>query len=181
MRRLGLWLSAGAVCSLTVGCSSSYMPAASPRLAMVMEGGTPGYARDGKVFPGGLFGGDLEEAVRGNPTAEEYAREYKTGTETGFALTLLGYVGVIGGAVTAGAEASTTSSNVPAPGLAIMAGGLALAITGLIVELQAQPHIFDAINAYNDGVTKAADAPREAPPANAQNGGSQAGTEERSP
>jgi hypothetical protein len=119
-----------------------------------MDGGYYAYMRDGKKYEGGLFGGDIEEAVHGNPRAEEYARQYKTGTVTGFILSMLGAtaLGVGGGVV--GVQASQTSNgqSLPPTGLIVMGAGLVVEMTGLIIELNALPHLSDAINAYNDGV-----------------------------
>ena len=150
---------AALLASLTVGCSSSYVPASSPRVSLVMKGGTYSYARDGKEFEGGLFGGEIEEAVRGNPEAEEYARSYKDGMLTGFALSLVGVAAAVGGATVVGASLGQNESNVSslgAAGLAITTGGLITEIVGLIVEANAVTHVFDAVNAYNDGLLRSA-------------------------
>ena len=131
---------AALLASLTVGCSSSYVPASSPRVSLVMKGGTYSYARDGKEFEGGLFGGEIEEAVRGNPEAEEYARSYKDGMLTGFALSLVGVAAAVGGATVVGASLGQNESNVSslgAAGLAITTGGLITEIVGLMVEANA--------------------------------------------
>jgi len=140
-------------CSL--GCSSAYMPHPGPRLSVVMDGGTIGYVRDGKKYEGGLFGGDLEEAVRGNPQAEAYAHEFKTGVATGFATTMLGVAGMVGGVVVTGAQAPPSDSNRPIPvtGPVILGAGLVAYVVGLIVMLNAAPHLYDAVNAYNDGLS----------------------------
>jgi hypothetical protein len=143
--------------SFTFGCSSSYVPAASPRVSLVMRGGTYSYVRDGKEYDGGLFGGEIEEAVRGNREAEEYAREYKDGMVTGFTLSLLGVAAAIGGATLVGASVgrdSSTLSPTGAAGLAVTGGGLLTEIIGVIVEANAVTHVFDAVNAYNDGLLR---------------------------
>lgn len=138
------------VCS----CSSSYVPAASPRLSLVMDRGTYAYVRDGKKFEGGYFGGDIEEAVQGNAKAEEYARSYKTGLATGFGLTLFGAAAIIGGLVLAGAQVAQTPSgqDVPPTGFFIAGGGLIVELIGSLIAANAMPHLTDAINAYNDGL-----------------------------
>jgi hypothetical protein len=146
----------GVLATLAAGCSSSYVPAAGPRLSVVMEGGTPTYVRDGKKFEGGFLGGDIEEAVHGSPKAEEYAHEFKTGITTGFAMTMIGTVGIVGGAAITGVQASRADQNtVPIAGLLVMGGGLLLELIGLGVEFNALPHFYDAINAYNDDLTPA--------------------------
>jgi hypothetical protein len=147
----------------TAGCSSAYIPQRGPRLSVVMENGSLAYVRDGKTYEGGVFGGDIEEAVRGQTRAEEYARQYKNGLTTGFALSVLGIGGMIGGAVVTGAEAGRSNSDVPVTGLAFLGAGLVLDLVGSIVMLAAVPHLYDAVNAYNDGVEGAAEAPPPAP------------------
>jgi hypothetical protein len=119
-----------------------------------MDGGYYAYMRDGKKYEGGLFGGDIEEAVHGNPRAEEYAHQYKTGMVTGFILSMLGAtaVGVGGGVIGAQAAETSNGQSLPPTGLIVMGAGLVVEITGLIIELNAMPHMTDAINAYNDGI-----------------------------
>jgi hypothetical protein len=41
---------------------------------------------------------------------------------------------------------------VPVAGLLVLGAGVVAYFTGLSVMLSAQPHLYDAINAYNDGV-----------------------------
>jgi hypothetical protein len=119
-----------------------------------MEDGRPTYVRDGKKFDGGFLGGDIEEAVHGNPQSEEYAHEFKSGIVTGFVLSMIGAAGVVGGAVVAAAEVDQprASNAVPVGGLAVMGAGVILDVVGLVMMLNAQPHLFDAINSYNDAV-----------------------------
>jgi hypothetical protein len=117
-----------------------------------MDSGKVAYVRDGKTYSGGWFGGDLEEAVKGNPTAEEYAREYKSGMITGFAATVLGIVGIAGGLTLTGFQSQQPNGQAPIAGLLVLGGGLVFYGVGLGVALNAMPHLYDAINAYNDGV-----------------------------
>jgi hypothetical protein len=152
VRRLGGVVAGVLTCSFSLGCTSDYMPRPGPRVSMVMDSGKIAYVRDGRKFEGGFLGGDIEEAVRGNPQAEEYASAYKTGMVTGFALTMIGAGAVLGGAVLA-ADESTQESTSPVPSLVVLAGALAVELAGVVVTLNAQPHLYDAINAYNDGPT----------------------------
>ncbi len=139
--------------SCTLGCSSAYIPRPGPRLSLIMDSGTLAYARDGKKYEGGLFGGEIEEAVRGNAQAEEFARQYKTGTEAGFFSVLVGAVGIVGGTVVTGLEEGPSENrSAPVAGVVTVGAGLLLYMTGLIVMLNAAPHLYDAINAYNDGL-----------------------------
>ncbi len=41
---------------------------------MVVENGSMAYRRDGKVYQAGLFFGELEEAVKGDPQEEQAFR-----------------------------------------------------------------------------------------------------------
>jgi hypothetical protein len=141
------------LCS-TVSCASSYVPQPSPRVSLVMEeGGGYGYVRDGQKYAGGLFGGDIDKAVQGNPKAEAYARAYKTGRATGFTLTTIGLAGVLGGLTVLGVDSSQSrATSVPPTGFIIAGAGLFVELIGAILTLNALPHLFDAVNAYNDGL-----------------------------
>jgi len=146
------------------GCSTSYVPQKSPRVAVVQVGGVPSYVRDGKTYSGGIAGGELEEAVRGNPEAEQHARDYKSGMVSGLLSVLAGGVAMAGGL---GLLAADSASHDPDKGRqisggAMLATGLAAYIAGLVLVSTAQPHLLDAINVYNDGVSPAP-RPRFAP------------------
>jgi hypothetical protein len=143
-----------ALVSTTLGCSSAYIPRPGPRLSVLMEGGTMSYVHDGKTYEGGLFGGDLEEAVRGNPQAEEYARAYKTGMTAGFATSMLGVASFVGGLTVTGAQLPPSDSNrsLPATGPILAGVGAVAYLVGLVVMLNAAPHLWDAVNTYNDGL-----------------------------
>jgi hypothetical protein len=130
-------------------------------VSVVQVGGTPSYARDGKIYQGGLGGGELEEAVRGNPEAEQHARDYRAGTISGLVSVLVGGVGMcVGvGLLAADGAARDHNSGRQISGAALAGGGLAAYIAGLVLVINAQPHMWDAINIYNDGVR-----PPPAPP-----------------
>jgi hypothetical protein len=154
------------VVAFTTACSSAYIPQPGPRLSLVMEGGSLSYVRDGKTYEGGFLGGDIEEAVSGNPRAEEYAHEYKTGMVTGFALSMIGIAGMVGGVSLAAADAGRSSDqSAPITGLLIALGGAILDLVGAGVSVSAVPHLYDAVNAFNDGVPAAAPAPSTPRPA----------------
>src|SRR5262245_23326268 len=145
------------------GCSTAYAPKPNPRVAVVMQGGTPVYIRDGRVFPGGGFGGDLREAVQGNAEAEEHAKAYRTGMIAGVTTALVGVAsGVAGGILyfsNANGPENERNGTAEAVGGTLFVSGLAAYVTGMVLMLNAQPHLWDAINSYNDGVD-AARAPR---------------------
>lgn len=86
---------------LTLGCTSAYAPRPGPRVAIILQNGAPAYVRDGITFEGGVFGGDIEEAVSGNPEAEEAARSYKNTLVAGFCT-------VLGGSLAFGTGAGLT-------------------------------------------------------------------------
>jgi hypothetical protein len=152
----------------TPACSSAYIPQPGPRLSVVMESGSLAYMRDGKKYEGGMLGGDIEEAVRGNPRAEQYAHDYKSGMVTGFALSMLGIAGMAGGLTVEGiqeANQPTGSQNVPVTGLVIFGAGLLLDLVGSSIMLGAVPHLYDAVNAFNDGLIPPSPPPPPRPAA----------------
>lgn len=154
------------LCALiaTPGCATSYLPRPGRRISTVMLNGSLAYVRDGRVFPGGAFGGELLEAVRGNPEAERHARAFRTGTAAGFGLTMagLGLIliadAVLIGGVGSGSSGSTYNTLPLLIGLD--GGAVGLALAGALVSMSAQPRHFDAINVYNDGVPE----PHSGPP-----------------
>ncbi len=132
------------------------MPRPSPRVQVILKHGTPAYVRDGKVYEGGIFGGDLDEAVRGNPAAESHAKAYQNQMIGGFVASLVGGASLATGAVlTAGNAArssSDRSSSQDTLALTLIVGGLASTIVSAVLFSTAQPHMWDAINVYNDGL-----------------------------
>jgi hypothetical protein len=129
-----------------------------------MQASTPAYARDGRIYEGGGFGGDLDEAVRGNPQAESHARAYRAGMIGGFAATMAGVASAIGGGMlyvsNSGGDASERDPTLQTAGGVLFLGGIAAYVTGLVLLANAQPHLWDAINIYNDGVYDPGVAPR---------------------
>jgi hypothetical protein len=121
-----------------------------------MQGGTPAYLREGRVYEGGGFGGDIDEAVRGNPEAEAHARAYRAGMIGGFAATMAGVASTIGGGMlyfaNSGDDATQRDTTAQAAGGVLFLGGIAAYITSTVLFANAQPHLWDAINIYNDGV-----------------------------
>jgi hypothetical protein len=159
------------VCTLTVastGCSTAYMPRPSPRVQVIMKGGTPAYVREGKVYEGGIFGGDLDEAVRGNPEAESHARTYQNSMIGGFLATLAGGVSMGGGLVLFAADSAQTSSDRSSSRQMVagtlVLGGLAAYVAGIVLLSTAQPHHWDAINVYNDGLPESSPYAPPRPP-----------------
>ena len=138
----------------SLGCASSYVPRPGPHVALVQDGGTISYVREGVKYDGGIFGGDIEEAVSGSQRAEEYAHEYKTGMTTGFIMTMVGALGAIGGAVWMGDAASQTpvSNSGMTSATIVLISGIVVELVGAGIAARAQTHLFDAVNSYNDDV-----------------------------
>jgi hypothetical protein len=138
----------------SLGCASSYVPRPGPHVALVQDGGTISYVREGVKYDGGIFGGDIDQAVSGSERAEGYAREYKSGMTTGFVMTMIGSVGLIGGAGLLGAEEARTSAwdSTATTALVVMLSGLVVELVGAGIAARAQTHLYDAVNAYNDDV-----------------------------
>lgn len=135
------------------GCSSTYRPAQSPRIATVMDGGSLALVRDGKSYPVGFFGGGVEDAVEGNSAAEEHARAFRNLTIAGFSTSVLGLGMEIGGLVlSANNFGNGGDSNKQAAGAVLVVSGIAAAIVGSVLIATAQPRLWDAVNTYNDGV-----------------------------
>jgi hypothetical protein len=138
--------------SFSLGCSSGYTPLRSPRVAIVMEGGSHAYVRDGVKYEGGLFGGDIEAAVQGNPRAEAEARTYKNLVVGGFALSIAGETSALAGVVLMGKDA-TQNQAMSTPGPILLGAGLLAYLVGLGLLFSGPPHLFDAVNIYNDGLS----------------------------
>ena len=136
--------------ALVAACSSSYAPRSQRRLSVVMSGGTLAAVRDGRQVDLGLFGGGLEDAVRGVPQAEESARTFHNRMVSGF---LVGMGGMLCSSIAVGAateediEGNDTSAE-----LGISLGCLVVAFAGFGVMASGPPHMYDAVNIYNDAV-----------------------------
>jgi|SRR6185369_3538846 len=138
------------VVAFTAGCSSSYEPARSPRIVTVVEGGQPTFVKNGERIGGPAFGSGLADAVASNPEAERQASIGRNLVLGGFVLDLVGLGSVIGGTVV---FAKQDSPNEPSPaGTALVLGGVAAVLAGSVLILAGQPHIYDAVNIYNDSL-----------------------------
>lgn len=157
MERLG---SAVLPCALAAslalgGCGGAvYMPRPSPRIQIVPEGTSLTLVKDGRRYAMGPFGGDVDEAVRGNARAEEEAKSYKDKSIAAFVLSTLGGVGT---GVGAGLLIYNDTKQTPDNGLlygslGALIGGLTVSLVGSILAANAQPHLWNAINIYNDGL-----------------------------
>ena len=145
----------GVACALTLpACSTGYVPARSPHVAVMVEHGSLTYVRDGQQFPMGLLGSGLADAVQGDSRAEHEANLYtkKLSWGLGSALGGLG-LAITGLAVLPVEEHGGVRMNARAyTGFSLLALGAAAYTTGLILVLSAAPHQWDAINIYNDDI-----------------------------
>jgi hypothetical protein len=156
-----------AVATLALGAcaTSSYIPQTPGKVAVVLVDGKPAYERDGAVYPSGVTGGGLEEAVAGNPAAEQAARTYHSRLSTGIALAVIGAVvdGVAAAVFPYALLAQDNNSAAPIA-LGALVGGLVLAVTGAGIAASGESYRWDAINIYNDGVGMRPIAPRQGVP-----------------
>jgi hypothetical protein len=141
-----------------LGCTTSYEPAKSPRIAIVDDGTT--FLKDGQRYDGGS---GLIEAVAGNPQAEEMARTAYRNQVAGTVLYVAGFPIVIGGPIVGAALDDEKTGKTVA--LASLGTGIAVWITSIVFLSHVQPQRLDAINIYNDSVSP--EPPRGAPEATA--------------
>ena len=166
MKRLRRPASAAIMASAlsALGCATSYYPN-SPHIAVVRGQFQRGFVKEGVYYPGGLFGGRVTDAVRGVPEAERHAEAYGT-------LSTAGSIGIFGSealGITSSVVSATASrgdAKTDAEIGLVVASGVAL-VTGIVLHLMAEPHLFDAANIYNDEIDRRA---RTAGPAGVQHG-----------
>jgi hypothetical protein len=117
-----------------------------------MQNGQVSYVRDGRIYPHGMLGGGLEDAVVGNPAAMAAAHEYTSRMTTGLIGTLLGTAGLVGGMTWVGAEAARNpdSDNFGVP-VTLALVGMIVMFVGAGYAASAEPYRWDAINIFNDG------------------------------
>lgn len=154
MRRGSIILLALAFSQFCQGCSSSYEPARSPRIVTVIEGGQPTFVKNGEHFGGPAFGSGLAEAVEGNTEAEHQATVGRNLVLGGFVLDLVGLGSMIGGTVVLAKNDTSTEPQSNTAGTALLLGGVVAALAGSVMILAGQPHIYDAVNIYNDGLER---------------------------
>lgn len=144
---------AAALCLVATGCSSSYVPRPSPRVSLAVVDGDIAAVRDGQAVPLGIFGTGLEDVVAENAEARDHAETFTSFTVAGFVIGILG-AGATGGGVGlwVGNESGDRNEGLRAAGIGLTIGGIAMSLTGAIFQIAAQPHLYDAINIYNDSV-----------------------------
>jgi hypothetical protein len=161
MRR-SVAVASAAILTQAACASTTYRPRPDGRIAMALEDGRQVLVKDGKTYP---YGGDgLLEAVAGNPTAEEHARNYSSDMHIALAEELIGFGALVAGAIVAAPSQDSNNKTIPASNER-QTGGAILGIAGLVAIIvasvqigSAQAHFMDAVNIYNDG------APPRLPP-----------------
>jgi hypothetical protein len=139
------------------GCSSSYEPARSPHVSMVMEGGQVSFVRNGEHRHGLLIGNSLIDAVTGDPVAEAEAHTARN-LEVGGLVFLVGGLGtLVGGVAVAASDHGSDSKAATVSGLFLTS--IACDLVSLAFTLNAVPHVYDAMNIYNDDLDRTAPAP----------------------
>jgi hypothetical protein len=153
----------------TAACASSiYVPRADGRITMTTSGGALYRTKNGQRLESGIAA--LEQAVAGNPTAEQHARAYRRTMTVSLAFNIGGVLATIAGAITLvppdnpDGSMGDLSNQRAALGSGMLLAGLAAIITGTSYFTSAQAHEWDAINIYNDGLPALAPAPRLTPP-----------------
>lgn len=137
----------------TLACNSHYTPRRSAFVHMTMEAGQPVVVKNGMVYPMGIAGAGLVEAVRDNPRASLHAEAHQQGIATGL-------VALLGGAIVISVSPIALLINDGNGGqptgdqISVFSGlllaGLGLYVFGAASLAAAQPRIYDAINQYND-------------------------------
>jgi hypothetical protein len=135
-----------------LGCSSHYTPRARGRVAVTMLDGKVVYVRDGRIYPHGMVGSGLEQAVVGNAAAQLAAREYHDRLRDGLWCILGGAAAMLGGTTYAAYEAVRTpsSTRVDMVPIGVAVVGLAVMLYGAGRAASAEPYRWDAINLFND-------------------------------
>ena len=143
--------------------STSYTPRSDGRIATILVDSHPALSKNGKTIPAN--GDGLEEAVAGNPAAEEHARSYSHGVHLSIAENLIGLGAFIAGTLVVVPKKDAMGMDLPVSserqtvGTILFVGGLVSLIVSGFQMATAQAHFTDAINVYNDGV-----APWPVPP-----------------
>jgi hypothetical protein len=128
----------------------------TPRVQIVQTSSGLAFVRDGKQYEHGFFGGGLGEAVAGVPEAVQHASTYQGLQVGGFLLTVGGAASVgIGIAQTIRQADSVDATDRQAASI-LLIGGAAMALVGGILYANGPPHLWDAINVYNDATQRAA-------------------------
>lgn len=166
-----------ALCLFGAGCVTGYEPHASRSIRMILKDGTAAFTKNGVVVQKGFLGSGLSEAMADVPQAQRHAEAFRKQTIAGFVVSLVALPVVAAGAVVAilgmtsqreGVSSGTGFPYVTSVGFGMEVLGLAGAILGAAVTSSAQPHLYDALNIYNDAVEEALRRPITEPAAPAE-------------
>lgn len=134
-------------------CSSNYVPQTRGRVAVIMDGGSQAYVRDGRVIEHGILGGGLSDAVHGHPAAMAAANEYQDRIMWGLLGMFGGLACSVGGMSYAISNTGSNDSDISADserGLWIALGCTVVMLAGAGYLASAEPYRWDAINIFND-------------------------------
>ena len=126
-------------------------------MAMMMEGGQISFVRNGEHHQGFLVGNTLIDAVTGDPVAESEAHKARNLEVGGIVFLGAGLGALVGGVAVAAGDPGSDNNRATASGLLLTSVACELVSLGL--TLSAVPHIYDAMNIYNDDLNRNAPAP----------------------
>jgi hypothetical protein len=151
---------------VSMGCATSYSPQEPGRIYFLTSAkGDLVFGKDGKTRNAEWTSKDILEAVSGNPAAEEHARTFVRRQRTAGTLAILAGVGILLGltvlAVSAGEPSGSgtddhvdTARSMQIAASSILLGSLVSFASALTVGATSESHLYDAINIYNDGVSR---------------------------
>jgi hypothetical protein len=145
---------------VSMGCATSYTPQEPGRIYFLTSGkGDLVFGKDGKTYRTEWTSSDILEAVSGNPAAEEHARTFVSRQRTAGVMVILAGVGLIVGytllyAGITGDPDRIDRRTTAIAGVSTLLGSFASFIGGLTVGVTSEGHLYDAINIYNDDVSR---------------------------
>jgi hypothetical protein len=148
---------AASLAILSVGCGTTYSPREPGRIYFAISRQDEILMKDGKKFSLSAFSGDLAEAVSGNPAAEEHARTYVRRQRIAGVLGGLGLAALVP-AYVCWAESITgvpeNRRSMEAAASLFALGFLVGIASAAIVGESGMGHLYDAINIYNDDLSR---------------------------
>jgi len=137
---------------LATACSTvAYVPVESPRVAVQNSGFTTTFMKNGVSYGGGFLQEGLVEAVHGSPRAEEEATRARTLSVAGFVLDIAG-VSALGTGVGLAVQRDPALRSA---GAWVVLGGAVTLLAGTLLQASSTPHLYGAINLYNDSLEEA--------------------------
>jgi hypothetical protein len=159
--RTGRLFAMGAFAVNTACVSTSYVPAKSPHAAVILNSSTPAVYKDGREY-GDVFFGGIEEAFRGNPRAEDEARTAHHLMVGGLLLDVAGLGALVGGTSLVATNGDVHGGR-GATGAGLVVGGFVAIVVSMFLVINAPPHVYDAVNIYNDGLRPETERPAHVP------------------